>query len=61
MTHANCNEPRGAAVCLAIKRAEELSARDERHSARSWEAAKHVGDLSALATVALTRPVELTP
>ena len=47
------------AVRSAITHAQQLSDTGDRHSTRSWEAARHVGDLSALAMVALAEPDKL--
>jgi hypothetical protein len=44
-----------AAVRSAVDQAQALSDSTEEHTVRSWEAARHVGDLSALAMVALAR------
>ena len=60
MTHSHTNQSNSealpAAVRSAVDHAQELSDSGDRHTTRSWEVARHVGDLSALAMVALTRP-----
>jgi hypothetical protein len=56
MAHSHTNDSSSEALHAAIEQAQQLSDRQDRHSTRSWEAAKHVGDLSALAMVALARP-----
>jgi hypothetical protein len=59
MTHAHnphsTSHALPAAVRSAVDHAQALSDSDEKHTTRSWEAARHVGDLSALAMVALAR------
>jgi hypothetical protein len=56
MAHSHTNDSSSETLRSALEQAQQLSDREDRHSTRSWEAAKHVGDLSALAMVALARP-----
>jgi hypothetical protein len=45
-----------SAVRTALDHAQHLSESSDRRHSSAWAAAEHVGDLSALAMVALTEP-----
>ena len=57
MSHLHNTEPTElpAHVRDAIDQAQHLAETGDRHSTRSWEIARHVGDLSALASIALAQ------
>lgn len=56
MTHSHDNGSKSETLRSALAQAQELADCGHAHTTSSWETARHVGDLSALAALALAHP-----